>query len=351
MLINFIPFTVTKKVALTISRGTSTQNTSLWIKIISDGIEGWGESVRFSIGEETQTQEKIITDLNRIIPLLTKFEPWQIQEIEEVIKKEKILSSVKAGIDIALHDWLGKKLGYPLGKIWGLNSDRIPPTSLTIGISSPERAKQRVKEWAEITDINFLKIKLGNPEGILADQAMLKAVLETAPNTAFSVDANGGWNLKDALIMCEYLAQLGVKYIEQPLPRGSEDQLTELYQRSPVPIIADESCFNSQDIIKLADRVHGINIKLMKCGGLTEAKRMIDLAKTFNLKVMLGCYSDSIISNSAASQLAPLADYIDLDSHLNLKDDPFTGANLKNGCLIPNNLPGIGVEKYVKIIG
>ncbi|HEY9705477.1 MAG TPA: dipeptide epimerase, partial [Allocoleopsis sp.] len=299
MLINFTPFTVTKKVALTISRGTSAQNTNLWIKISSDDIEGWGESVHFSIGEETQTTEKIITDLNRIIPLLTKFEPWQLQEIEEVIKQEDIVSSVKAGIDIALNDWLGKKLGYPLGKIWGLNSDRIPPTSLTIGISSPSRAKQRVKEWAEITDINFLKIKLGNPEGILADQAMLKAVLETAPNTIFSVDANGGWNLKDALIMCEYLAQLGVKYIEQPLPKGTEDQLIELYERSPIPIIADESCFNSQDIIKLADKVHGINIKLMKCGGLTEAKRMIDLAKTCNLKVMLGCYSDSILSNSA----------------------------------------------------
>ncbi|MFN3690222.1 MAG: enolase C-terminal domain-like protein, partial [Fimbriimonadales bacterium] len=161
---------------------------------------------------------------------------------------------------------------------------------------------------------------------------------------ALRVDANGGWNLQDALTMCRWLAQRGVEYVEQPLPRGAEGDLPALYRESPLPLFVDESCFNTQDVVRLADRVHGINIKLMKCGGLSEAIRMVHTARALGLQVMYGCYSDSSLSISAAAQIAPLADHLDLDSHLNLIDDPFVGAELVAGRVLPNDAPGLGVR-------
>jgi muconate cycloisomerase len=177
-----------------------------------------------------------------------------------------------------------------------------------------------------------------------ADQAMMAAVLEVVPPGAkVSIDANGGWSLKDAIAMSSWLAERGVTYIEQPLPMGQEADLPTLYQVSPLPIFVDESCFTSRDIPALADRVHGINIKLMKSGGLTEALRMVYTAQAHGLQIMFGCYSDSALANTAAAHLAPFADHLDLDSHLNLVDDPFTGAISQDGRVIPNFMPGLGV--------
>ncbi|NJN86003.1 MAG: dipeptide epimerase, partial [Leptolyngbyaceae cyanobacterium SL_7_1] len=158
-----------------------------------------------------------------------------------------------------------------------------------------------------------------------------------------SVDANGGWSLQGAIAMSHWLAEQGVTYIEQPLPEGQEDDLPALYRASPLPIFVDESCFTSHDIPQLADRVHGVNIKLMKSGGLTEALRIVHTARAHGLQLMIGCYSDSTLANTAAAHLAPLLDHLDLDSHLNLVDDPFQGATLHDGCLLPNDLPGLGV--------
>jgi L-alanine-DL-glutamate epimerase-like enolase superfamily enzyme len=191
-----------------------------------------------------------------------------------------------------------------------------------------------------------LKIKLGSPEGIAADQEMLLAIREEAPQAELSVDANGGWSLDEAVKMCDWLASQGVRHVEQPLAAGQEEQLPKLYSLSPLPIFVDESCFTSRDIPSLADRVHGINIKLMKSGGLTEAMRMVHTARACGLQVMFGCYSDSTLANTAAAQLSPLADYLDLDSHLNLVDDPFRGATVQDGCLMPNELPGLGVQHH-----
>ena len=144
--------------------------------------------------------------------------------------------------------------------------------------------------------------------------------------------------------MCNWLPSVGVKYVEQPLPRGEEKSLPELKERSPLPIFVDESCLTSYDIPQLAGCVHGINIKLMKAGGLTEVMRMIHTARAYGLQVMFGCYSDSSLANTAAAHLSPLADYLDLDSHLNLIDDPFTGVVLKEGRVVPNDKPGLGVD-------
>ena len=196
----------------------------------------------------------------------------------------------------------------------------------------------------QLLDIKVLKIKLGSTAGIEADKAMLLAVQEVAPVQELFVDANGGWSLEDAVTMCDWLGELGVKYVEQPLPRGEENKLLELKMRSPLPIFVDESCMTSADIPILANSVAGINIKLMKAGGLSEALRMVHTAKAYGLQIMFGCYSDSTLANTAAVHLSPLADYLDLDSHLNLTDDPFSGAIMQQGRLQPNNKPGLGVE-------
>jgi L-Ala-D/L-Glu epimerase len=339
------PYTVHKRFALQISRGTSSQNQNLAVGINADNVTGWGEAVPFSIGSQSQSCDRITTALQAFIPHLSGYHPLQRQEIESLMRQHQLPSAAIAAIDLALYDWLGKSVGLPLWKLWGLDRSKIVPISVTVGISSPEDARARIRGWLEVFDARFLKIKLGNPAGIGADREMMLAVKDEMPTAKLTVDANGGWNLADAIEMSHWLADLGVEYLEQPLAREDEAQLVQLKQASPLPIFADESCFTSQDILRLVDRVDGINIKLMKSGGLTEAMRMIHTARACGLKVMFGCYSDTVLANTAAAQLSPLADYLDLDSHLNLLDDPFTGAQLIDGCLIPGDLPGLGVKQ------
>ncbi len=346
MRITFEPFTIHKRFPLTISRGTTAENTNLWVKIESEGIEGWGEASPFSVTKGKKiNSESLQQELRQISPNLEKFTPLQRQEIETVLLENNVTSSLRAAIDTALYDWLGKKVNLPLWKLWGLNCDRLVPISVTIGISSPENAIKRVKNWLNFIDVKLLKIKLGSPDGIEADKAMILAIRQETPHLPLTVDANGGWTLKDAIYMSNWLAKQNVKYIEQPLNVGDEANLPQLYKRSPLPIFVDESCFNSEDIIKLSPSIHGINIKLMKAGGLTEVMRMISIAKVCKLQIMYGCYSDSSLANTAMSHLAFYANYLDLDSHLNLIDDPFEGVKIKEGKLILNNLPGLGLTK------
>ncbi|MBD2077816.1 dipeptide epimerase [Phormidium sp. FACHB-592] len=339
-------FTVHKRFALTISRGTTAQTTNVWVVIEHDGIEGWGEASPFSIGEQPQTTEVIARSLQKIAPLLKALSPLERQRVERLMLEARLPSGARAALDIALHDWAGKQANLPLWQLWGFERDRIVPTSITIGINPPDLAQQRVKDWlGQVPTLQALKLKLGSPAGLEADQAMVLAVQNAAPHiTQMSVDANGGWKLEQALQMSYWLADRGITYIEQPLPKGQEGDLPTLYHESPLPIFVDESCFSSYDIPPLADRVHGINIKLMKSGGLTEAWRMLHTARACGLKIMFGCYSDSALLNTAIAQLSPLADHLDLDSHLNLLDDPFVGASFQNGRVLPQEQPGIGVR-------
>lgn len=338
-------FTVNKRNPLTISRGTTAQTTNVWVQVKQDGIEGWGEASPFSLGNYQQSTETLKDALQQVAPKLEKFSPIERQRVELVLQELQVPSSARAALDMALHDWLGKRVGLPLWQMWGLDRNAIVPTSVTIGINSPQAARGRVRDWLQFTDVSVFKIKLGSPNGIRADQEMLMAVREEAPAKDLYVDANGGWSLSDAVTMCNWLENLGVKYVEQPLPQGEEYRLAQLKQRSPLPIFVDESCLTSRDIPQLANCVDGINIKLMKAGGLTEVMRMVNTARASGLQVMFGCYSDSSLSNTAAAHLSSLADYLDLDSHLNLKDDPFVGATLQNGRLLPNDQPGLGVRR------
>ena len=344
MQIQLETFAIHKRVPLTISRGTTAQTENIWLRIQQDGIEGWGEASPFSVGKH-QSTEAILSELKILAPLLAPHSPLERQQIERILQQHSQLSAAKTAIDLALHDWLGKRTGLPLWQLWGLDRSQIAPTSVTVGIGTAAAAQQRMLDWMQQGEVKAVKVKLGNPAGLEADQAMLKAVQAVAPAGAkFSVDANGGWSLAEAQQMSGWLADQGVTYIEQPLSEGQEALLPELYRQSPLPIFVDESCFNSHDIPKLADRVHGINIKLMKSGGLSEALRMVHTAKACGLQIMFGCYSDSALANTAAAQLAPFADHLDLDSHLNLVDDPFVGASFEAGCLIPNTQPGLGVS-------
>jgi L-Ala-D/L-Glu epimerase len=346
MQIRVQPFTVHKRFPLTISRGTTAHNTNVWVTVVQDGIEGWGEATPFSIGDGSQTTAGIIAALEQVAPKLEQYSPLDRQEIEQFLGNHQLPSAACAALDVALHDWMGKRVGLPLWQLWGLNRRQIVPTSVTIGISSPQAARQRVRDWFELINVQALKVKLGSPEGIAADREMLMAVRAAAPQIPISIDANGGWSLDNAIKMCYEMAEMEIKYVEQPLAKGQEKDLAKLKQLSPVPIFVDESCFNSWDIHPLANCVDGINIKLMKCGGLTAAIRMIHTARSLGLQIMFGCYSDSSLSNTALAHLSPLVDYLDLDSHLNLIDDPFTGASLEDGCLRLNNLPGLGVVRY-----
>ncbi|MDH6059717.1 dipeptide epimerase [Chrysosporum bergii ANA360D] len=337
-------FTVNKRFPLTISRGTTAQTTNIWVKIIQDGIAGWGEASPFGVGTHAQSTEMIVSSLQQLTPVLETLHPLQRQQIEQIFTQHQVPSSVRAALDMAMYDWLGKGVGLPLWAIWGLDLNVIVPTSVTIGINSPAKARARARDWLQLIDVRLFKVKLGSPDGIDADQQMLLAVQQEAPGLELFVDANGGWSLENAIYMCNWLADLGIKYVEQPLSQGQEQSLLQLKEKSPLPIFVDESCFTSSDIPHLANYVHGINIKLMKSGGLTEAIRMIHTARAHGLQVMFGCYSNSALANTAAAQLAPLADYLDLDSHLNLIDDPFQGALVQEGKILPNDLPGLGVE-------
>lgn len=337
-------FTVHKRVPLTISRGTTANSTNLWLTIRADGLEGWGEAAPFSIGTAHQTLAQLQRDMEDLSTILADYHPWDRQAIEAAIQPLGLQSASRAALNVALWDWCGKATQQPLWKLLDLDLGQITPTSVTVGIMAPEAARQRAQDWLQHTQAQSIKIKLGQPAGVAADQAMFQAIAEGIPaEIRLSVDANGGWNLDQAITMAQWLGERGITHLEQPLPVGLDHQLPQLRQQSPVPVFVDESCFNTADIPRLASLADGINIKLMKAGGLTEVLRMIHAARACGLQVMFGCYSDSSLANGAMAHLSPLADYLDLDSHLNLRDDPFTGLTLAVGRLLPPSHPGLGL--------
>lgn len=205
-------FTVHKKFALRISRGTTAESTNVWLRISQDNIEGWGEASPFSIKrEQPKDSASLLAELARITPILARFHPLQRQEILAQLQQLKVSSSIKAAIDTALHDWLGKKAGLPLWQIWGLDDTACHnvPLSVTIGICTPEQTVARFKNWQETIEPKILKLKLGNPEGIEADQLAIEAIRQVNPQIRITVDANGGWSFEDAVYMSQWLEQQG----------------------------------------------------------------------------------------------------------------------------------------------
>ncbi len=349
---------LSKRVPLRISRGVSGDTENVWLSVESDGIEGWGSACPFSVGHYGETTQDITSWLDTVSRLCADYVPFERQRLYGAIaaKFPVIPSAAMAALDTALHDWLGKRAGLPLWKLWGLDINSIPATSVTIGIEPPERAAELTESWLcgarlELDHeqvqggnaFSILKVKLGDKKGIEADKERVEAVREAARGADIIVDANAGWDLQGAIEMCSWLSDRGVKLVEQPLGVGEHDQWRVLQEKTNIDLFADESCFKANDVLQLSEYVDGVVIKMMKCGGLSEAIKIIHAARLCGLSVMLGCYGDCAVANTAMAHISPLVDFVDLDSHLNLKNDPFIGADIKGGALIPNNKAGIGV--------
>lgn len=344
MKLTYRSFEVNKRVPLAISRGTQSSSVNWEVHLTEDGVTGIGEAAEFSIPATSQPSDFLGIELERTVPMLRPLHPWQRHEAETALIEAGVASSVRAAIDMALYDWAGKAVHQPVWRMLGVPMRSSHPTSVTIGIASPERAQQRWMQWLELGVVRSVKIKLGSPEGFAADQAMFDAVHRLLPsNVRIGVDANGGWSVADALSMCDWLSDRGVEHVEQPVAPIDVSGLREVHAHSPIPVFADEACRTSHDLKALVGACSGINIKLLKCGGISEALRMIYAARAMGLSVMLGCYSQTALGNSAANQLAPLVDVVDLDSHLNLRNDPFVGCRFDDGYLVNRELPGLGV--------
>jgi L-Ala-D/L-Glu epimerase / N-acetyl-D-glutamate racemase len=244
--------------------------------------------------------------------------------------------SAEAALDIALHDLAGQRMQAPLYEMLGLDPRQGPPTSFTIGIDTPEVVARKVRE---ASDYGILKVKMGSDD----DREVLTAVRDTT-DRLLRVDANEGWTIESARERLPWLHSLGVEFVEQPLPADRLEETRALRRESPLPFYADESVHRAEDIPGLVGAFDGINIKLMKCGGLGEALRMIAVARAHGLKVMLGCMIESSVAITAAAHLLPLADAADLDGSALLEHDPFEGAVITKGRFVLPQAPGLGVK-------
>ncbi len=328
-----------KRFPLAISRGVITGSDNLFVGVTEDGVTGWGEMAPGSTeGADTpEAGERMLREF-----VSSGLDPSSIHRTYSNAVEAGVAACALAALDTALWDLRAKTAGMPLHRLLGL-SRRAVPTSLTVGINPPNVVRERVPLLLAV-GARALKIKLGSPDGIDADKAMFAAIVEAAAghDVVLRVDANGGWSLSDARHMMDWLAGQGAEYVEQPLVKGAEDELAELFQNRALPIFVDESCRTSADIPGLADRVDGVNLKLMKCGGITEALRIVATARAFGLGTMIGCMGESSISVAAGASLGELFDYIDLDSHLNLDPDPCGGAPFSEGVVLPDDVPGHG---------
>jgi L-alanine-DL-glutamate epimerase-like enolase superfamily enzyme len=263
---------------------------------------------------------------------------------------EGLSPPARCGIDLALHDWWGQRLGQPLHRLWGLDPAACVATSVTLGLGEVPAVLARLERWRQQLPASRVKLKLGSPDGLDHDRALVEAVAGALGAEAeLQVDANGGWDLAAARRMIPWLAERGVVLVEQPLPPQADAAadtagFAALRGLAPIPVVADESCWNLDDLLRLAPHVDGINIKLVKCGGLGPGLLMARTARRLGLGVMLGCYSDGGLLNSGAAQLLPLVRWPDLDSHLNLIDDPFAGPDRQGDVLRPALRAGLGAQ-------
>ena len=303
-------------------------------------------------GDTSESGEASIEDWN---VRLASLAPTDLQRIERVLGPVgRSGSAIRAALDMACWDWIGKRADMSLWRLLGIDRDRAVPTSLTIGMDAVDVIRAKVPEILARTGARVLKVKLGSPNGFEADQAMFAAAQEAAAGAGFApswrVDANGGWHALVAQEMIPWLADRGVTYVEQPLAEGDEDALVGLYRNSELPIFADESIHNAADVACFADRIHGVNLKLMKCGGISGALPIIHTARAHGLSVMIGCMGESSLAISAAAALGGLADHLDLDSHLNLRNDPFVGAPWIDGRVLAADGPGLGVVGVGRVV-
>ena len=317
-----------------LAKYSRTTTPGVQVRLEYDGIIGYGEaSMPPYLGESVESVTKFLSQLD-----LSQFnDPFRIEDIHDYMDKVAPDNrAAKASVDIALHDLLGKIMEQPWYKIWGLNPENAPDTSFTIGIDKADIVRKKVDE-AE--PYNVLKVKMG-----LDNDKELVDIIRSKTNRPICVDANQGWNDKEkALEMCHWLSERNCLFVEQPMPKEMIDETAWLRERSPLPIIADEFLQRLPDVMRAAQAYDGINIKLMKSTGMHEAYKMAVLAKSMGMKVMLGCMTETSCAVSAASQLAPMVDWADLDGNLLIANDIFDGMKIVNGKVTIPERPGIGV--------
>ena len=337
MQLRFRPYTLELRHAFTIATSSRTSTPAMLVEVERDGVVGYGEAAMPPyLGESQESAGKFFV---LAAPVLEKAaDPFQLEEILPAIDAlAPGNTSAKAALDIALHDWVGKKLGAPWFRIWGLDPAKTPVTSFTIGIDTADVVRAKTREAAIY---KIIKVKLGREN----DREMIETI-RSVSDTPITVDANQGWTNRDeALRMIEWLAARGVVFIEQPMGKEQLDDTAWLRERSPLPLIADESCQRLADVAALKGVFDGINIKLMKCTGLREAHKMITLAGALGLKTMLGCMTETSCAISAAAQLSPLVDWADLDGAVLIANDCFDGATIVDGKITLPDRPGIGVK-------
>lgn len=319
-----------------IARGGQSEYRTVMVRITDrDGVEGWGEAAatRF-YGETLDTVQAALLTYG---PLLGD-DPFQLEAIERRLETTlRGNAAARVAISAALHDLVGKRLGVPVWKYWGLDAAAAPMSTFTIGMDTPEMIRRKVGEAAEYP---ILKIKLGGAHDI-----ELLQTIRSATDKELRVDANCGWTPSHAVRMLPVLREFGVTVLEQPVAPGDIDGLAHIRRAADIPVIADESCVTSADIPRLVGKVDGINIKLAKCGSLREAIRMIAIARANNLMVMIGCMIESSLGITAAAHLTPLVDIVDLDGAALLAEDPFVGAGIPNGRVTLPTAPGLGVTR------
>lgn len=338
MILRHRPYTLRLRHAFGIASNTRTSTPATLVELEHDGITGFGEASMPPYLGETQAGAAAFLDRAAVV-LAAARDPFQREEIlPEIDALAPGHAAAKAAVDIALHDWIGRRLGLPLYRFLGVDPRKAPVTSFTIGIDSPEVVRERTREAAPY---RIIKVKLGRDDS--ADRAMIEAI-RSVSNVPITVDANQGWADRErALRMIEWLAGRNVLFVEQPVPKEQLEAAAWLRQRSPLPLIADESVQRLVDVPKLRGVYDGINIKLMKCTGLREAHRMIVVARSLGLKVMLGCMTETSCAVSAAAQLSPLVDWADLDGALLIANDCFDGMTVVDGRITLPDRPGIGV--------
>lgn len=316
-----------------ISVGARKAHENTLVRIEHEGITGLGEASPSHYYGENRTL--VETALATWAPLLGD-DPFALEAILTRMRHAlQGQEAARAAIEMALHDWIGKKLGQPTWKLLGLDPSTTPVSCVTLGMASPEEMEKKLET---VIDFPRIKVKLGAPgdvENLKRIRARYQGLLQ--------VDANTAWNAADAVRVLREIEPLGIELVEQPVPRADLDGLRWVRERVGIPVFADEACHHAADIANLAGRCDGVNLKIMKSGGLREMLRTLHAARAHGMKVMLGSMVETSLALSAAAQLAPLADYLDLDGHWLLRHDPFDGAPREKGRIVLSARPGLGV--------
>lgn len=335
--LSFQPYKLQLRHTFTVSSYSRKTTPGVQVKIEYEGYTGYGEaSMPPYLGQSVETVTAFLSRVN-----LEQFnDPFRLEEILAYVDS---LSpgdgAAKAAIDIALHDLVGKLIGQPWWRLWGLDPSKAPDTTFTIGIDTPDIVREKTRECAD--RFNILKVKVG----LDSDKEMIRTIREVT-DLPLAVDANQGWKDREqALDEIYWLKENGIVMVEQPMAKERLDDNAWITERSPLPIFADEAIQRLADIPSIKGAYHGINIKLMKCTGMREAWKMVNYARAEGMKVMIGCMTETSCAVSAAAQLSPAVDFADLDGNLLITNDLFKGMEVIEGKITLSDLPGIGLTK------